>query len=379
MDKKNDFFTELTISSQIKISIVTKYFSAWANVMKKTKGDIAYIDLFAGPGSYADKNKTKSTPIIILNNVLKDNILKNKVKFLFNDKEKDYTNRLRVEIDSISNISELKYKIKIFNFSVGENIVTEFKKEKLIPTFLFIDPWGYKGLTLDLISSVLKNWGCDCVFFFNYNRINPGISNINPEIQKHIYAIFGEELGKKLENEVKTLSSNEREKIILKYLKEALKKINGKYTLHFKFKSESKNKTSHFLIFVSKKKLAYDIMKDIMAKESTHKYQGVATFEYNPYNDENENNLFPPKPIDDLKKELLEKYSGRTLSVEDIHEEHNIGTFYIKANYKSALLELEQENEIITNPQKRKKISGRLSMGDKVEITFKKNEIWKMF
>jgi len=34
-------------------------------------------------------------------------------------------------------------------------------------------------------------WGCDCVFFFNYNRINAGINN--PGVKKHMDALFGEE------------------------------------------------------------------------------------------------------------------------------------------------------------------------------------------
>src|SRR5207248_10024637 len=41
-------------------------------------------------------------------------------------------------------------------------------------TFLFVDPFGYKGLSLQLVNSVIKDWGCDCVFFFNYNRISMG-------------------------------------------------------------------------------------------------------------------------------------------------------------------------------------------------------------
>ncbi len=52
-----------------------------------------------------------------------------------------------------------------------------FEQMNLVPTFFFVDPWGYKGLSLRLINSVLKNWGCDCIFFFNYTRINMGLEN----------------------------------------------------------------------------------------------------------------------------------------------------------------------------------------------------------
>ena len=74
---------------------------------------------------------------------------------------------------------------------MGEEIVKMFEEMSLVPTLFFVDPWGYKGLSLRLVNSVLKDWGCDCIFFFNYNRINMGLSN--PFVKEHMNALFGEE------------------------------------------------------------------------------------------------------------------------------------------------------------------------------------------
>ena len=54
-----------------------------------------------------------------------------------------------------------------------------------------MDPWGYKGLSLRLINSVLRNWGSDCIIFFNYNRINMGLNN--EFVREHMDALFGAE------------------------------------------------------------------------------------------------------------------------------------------------------------------------------------------
>ena len=59
-----------------------------------------------------------------------------------------------------------------------------------MPTFRFIDPFGYRGLSLKIIKGVIKDGGSDCIFFFNYNRINAGISN--PVVTSHINALFGQ-------------------------------------------------------------------------------------------------------------------------------------------------------------------------------------------
>src|SRR6266700_505037 len=173
------FFDESTQQSRIKATIVRDYFWAWANVIlptaKRSHGRIAYIDLFAGPGRY--KDGTKSTPLLVLESAIADEHMREHLVTLFNDADKENTAALQKEIDNLPDIGKLKYKPQVEAEEVGDKIVAMFEEKSLIPTLFFVDPWGYKGLSLGLINSVLKNWGCDCVFFFNYNRINMGLNN----------------------------------------------------------------------------------------------------------------------------------------------------------------------------------------------------------
>jgi three-Cys-motif partner protein len=75
------------------------------------------------------------------------------------------------------------------NNEVGTEIVEHFESIKMVPTLFFVDPFGYKGLSLRLVNAVLKNWGSDCIFFFNYNRINMGVGN--DAVLQHMEALFG--------------------------------------------------------------------------------------------------------------------------------------------------------------------------------------------
>jgi three-Cys-motif partner protein len=83
------FFTKTTRQSIIKTKIVSKYFWAWAKVIipstKKGSNKIAYIDLFAGPGRYEDG--TKSTPLLILEQAIADQNLRDMLVTIFNDKD----------------------------------------------------------------------------------------------------------------------------------------------------------------------------------------------------------------------------------------------------------------------------------------------------
>src|SRR5690606_28030769 len=119
-----------------------------------------------------------------------------------------------------------------------------------LPILAFIDPWGYRGLTLDLVNRFLRDWGCDCIFFFNYARINAGLSN--QLVREHMNALFGATRAARLEATLEPLSPREREATIVNELAEALKQFGHRFVLPFCFKNESGKRTKHHLIFVSK-------------------------------------------------------------------------------------------------------------------------------
>lgn len=254
----DEFFKEAKEQSLVKTAIVSKYFWAWAKVIistaKRSNGKIAYVDLFAGPGRYEDG--TKSTPLLVLERAIADEDMRQMLVTVFNDLDGNNSRSLETAIRAIPGISSLKYTPQIYNHEVGEEIVKMFEQMSLIPTLFFVDPWGYKGLTLRLVNSVLKDWGCDCIFFFNYNRINMGLPNQFVDV--HLNALFGEERANNLRQRIKLLEPIERELTIVEELSEALQEMGGKYVLPFCFKNEKGTRTSHYLIFVSKHFKGYE-------------------------------------------------------------------------------------------------------------------------
>ena len=368
----NSFFDESQEQSQVKAEIVAKYFWAWARVIipsQRKKGNkIAYIDLFAGPGRY--KDGTRSTPLLILEKATQDADMRDMLVTLFNDKDSNYTQTLSQAIKSIPNVESLKYRPEVYNEEVGEEIVKLFEQMRLVPTLFFVDPWGYKGLSLRLINAVLKNWGCDCIIFFNYNRINMGLHN--EAVKEHIDALFGEERGDKLRQKLETLTPFERELTIIEAIVEALKEMGGQYVLPFRFRNSRGNRTSHHLIFVSKNVVGYGIMKEIMARDSSSTEQGVPSFEYNPAT-RNQSLLFErSRPLDDLADMLLDCFAGRTMTMTEIYDQHSVGKRYIKSNYKTVLSQMEAEGRISTSPpaEMRTRRHGEPTFGDKVTVTF---------
>ncbi len=321
-----EFFNESKEQSRIKSEIVSKYLWAWSKAIiptaKKKHGRIAYVDLFAGPGRYNDG--TKSTPLLVIEKAINDPEMSNMLVTIFSDGDQEKSRSLQNDINNIPEINKLKYKPKVYTNIVDEKMVEIFQSIRLIPTLSFFDPWGYKGLSCNLINAVIKDWGCDCIIFFNYNRINMGVTN--DKVTQHMEAIFGKGNTVKLRAEIGEMNASQRETAVLGCLSDTIRQLGGSYVLPFRFRSEHGKRISHHLIFISKHQRGYQIMKDIMAAVSTSDCQGVPSFEYSAIK---ETQLNLSMPIEELKDGLMDYFSGKTLSVSELYYEHNVNTHYV--------------------------------------------------
>lgn len=371
----NNFFDEQKEQSLVKATIVSKYFATWAQIMIHTqkrneknygreRGRIAYLDLFAGPGRY--REGSKSTPILVLEEALKDQEICERLVTIFNDKDEENVQSLEQTLYEFDGIENFAFMPQIMNREVGEEMVQLFDNLKLVPTLFFVDPFGYKGLSLKLINSVLKNWGCDCIFFFNYNRINMGVNN--EKVKQHMEALFGDERLTSLQDKIENLPSNERELTIVEELSQALKSYvednDDRYVLPFCFKNAKGNRTMHHLIFVTKHFRGYEKMKEIMAKESSSENQGVPSFEYSPATERQPLLFNLSRPLDDLGEMLLHQFAGQSIKMIDIYENHCVDTPFIKKNYKDILWQLEEDGKITADNHRKN------SFGDQVKATF---------
>ncbi|MCF6433151.1 three-Cys-motif partner protein TcmP [Leisingera sp. MMG026] len=356
------FFEERRDQSQVKARIVQKYFDAWSNiVVGATKrfggGKIAYIDLYAGPGRY--KDGAASTPLLVIEKAIQNDRIRDSFIAYLNDMDKDKSQTLAKEIAKLPGVETLKNQPVIGNDEIGQDAEKYFSETAIIPSFTFFDPFGYKGLSLKLVNGVIKDWGCDCVFFFNYNRINAGLTN--PLVKSHMDALFGEERADALRLKVSGANPAMRQEMVLEELSQALKEMGGKFVLPFRFKNEN-GKLTHHLVFVSKSFKGYKVMKDIMAKESSSSEQGVASFAYSPA-DETMPLLYGlSQPLEELEADLSTSYRGEKILFDKLFEEHSVDRPFLERHYKDVLMKLEDSGKIqVIDPKKKKRRKGTLA------------------
>lgn len=369
---QSKFFEERKDQSAIKAQIVEKYFHAWSRVIvptvKSRNGKLAYVDLYAGPGRYRDG--AASTPLLVLEKAISQSDVAERLITVFNDSNSDLSQTLQDEINKLDGVEALKNKPIVLNEDISDVYNSYLRDIKIIPTFSFFDPFGYKGLSLEILRSFISEWGCDTVFFFNYNRINAGINN--PAVEQHIDALFGKERAQNLRARLVGLVPAQREAVILEELANALKEMGGEYVLPFRFMDEKGNRASHFLVFVSKHRKGYEIMKDIMARESSVEDQGVPSFTYSPADASTPLLFSLIQPLDQLGDQLLERFAGVTLTMRDVYELHNIDTPFIAKNYKDVLRILESEGKVQTHPPASDRVhrKGQVTFADSVKVAF---------
>ena len=361
-----DFFDEPLEQSKVKSQIVAKYFDAWAHIIARhAEENIAYVDLFAGQGYYADG--TQSTPLLILKKAIENPKIGQKLIIEFNDQEVDYVESLRKAIYQLEGIGNLPNLPKLSNLKISKKIVERYDRMKLPPTLFFLDPWGYKGLSLDLIRITVKDWASECLLFFNYKRINMDLHKSS--VDQNINELLGRQRADKLREETKRMSPYKREEAILGALCRALEEMGGKYTLPFCFRDRKRDRTSHYLIHATKHPLGYGLMKEIMDKYSIRDEDEVPTFTFDP---KQQLTLNFGRPLRDLVDQLVQEFKGQKLKVRNIYEKHQEKTRFVKRNYKDALRTLEEEGRIeVDIPSKRRPIRhGKRTLGDDRIVTF---------
>jgi three-Cys-motif partner protein len=340
------FFDTPTVASTKKHRIVSKYVAGWANIVlpraKDREGKIMYADLFCGPGQYQDA--TPSIPLLILEHAIDTPALCEYLQPVFNDKNKDYITALEVRVAQLPGVERLRHQPKFRNRAVGRDIIPMIKRIN-VPTLFFADPWGYQGVSIDLIEAALSHWGSDFLFFFNYNRIN---MNLSSEVMNEpIDEFFSAERAAHLRTAISRLRPAQREEAILKAMMDAIKGL-GARAEKFTYRSETGTRTTHHLICVSKHLQGIALFKEISAKESTRFDDNVPSLDHNPGTDPTQGVLF--SPLTQLEDELVTTFAGKILTTEEIYHEHHNGRPYVIKNYRQALLHLEETGAVQIDP-----------------------------
>ncbi len=347
-----DFFDSQSDDSWLKTDIVYNHFASWLNIIgnatRQDRRTLAYVELLAGAGIFTDGNK--STPILVAEKVLSSPFA-NRFKFVLNEVKDAYADRLQANLTAIPGFASLRVPPVLTREDVTHNHRRFLDEIQGMPAVLFVDPWGYRGVSLALFDEFMSgaDMGRDAILFFNYRRVTAAVSN--ELFSQHMQVMFGRERAARLASDVEHLTGSRRELKVFSAIEEALKEVTP-LVQRFEFTKRGDN-----LIFLTRHSKGLDVVKSIMARRSEVDDEGVASFSYDsrPKPSMVQGSLFKePSKLDELRVDLLKRFAGQTISFQEIVQSHNVGTCYVRSNYRDILLQMEQRDEVSTDQPNRR-------------------------
>ncbi len=289
---------DLQPHTKAKHDILEAYLKAWIPILGRYNSRIVYIDGFAGPGIY--KGGEPGSPIIALQCAKQhQHRIKRNMTMVFIEKRKDRLENLKGELAKIDHSDNIETYFKEGEFE--ESIVSllddlETDGADLAPTFAFIDPFGFKGLPVELICRILSYRSTEVFVNYAIDSIVRFAKHPKKEIRSQIRRTIGRDLPPPLRHD-----ENRQGR-----LRRAYAKSLGECASFVRsFEMYDKNNSAKYdLFFASNESKGHEKMKEAMWSVDP-----VGDFRFSDATDTNQTVLFDEDPVAQLLNIILEKYA----------------------------------------------------------------------
>ena len=346
--------------TEAKHRMLRHYLNAWFPIIaSQAFNKILYLDGFAGPGVYLDGEP--GSPLIALEALTThphfNRFTKTEFVFVFIEADPPSYTSLQKEITKFwttqkdgkpDNITIELHNNEFAEIASQVVKVTHRPQNQIVPTFAFIDPFGWKGAPMAVIRDLLASDKCEILFSFMFDSVNRFSSSDIPITTSQLTELFGTERF----NEVEGLSTEERKNYLRDLYKRQLKEVGGfKYVRPFDLFDTDRGRTVNFLMFGTKHHKGLKVMKEAMWSLDPiggYLFHGFAG---------DQQMLFSPEPdITPLRAAMLDRFSGTTVSVRTIERFVIEETDYLTTHYKKQVLSaLEKEGSVrCVSPRKQR-------------------------
>jgi hypothetical protein len=213
---------------------------------------------------------------------------------------------------------------------------------KLAPTFAFIDPFGYKGLPLELIARIMANPRCECLINFMYESFT---RHANKErVQPEFDLLFATTEWRDI---LKVEDSRERYHLAVSLYRQQLMKRGGvKYARTFAM-FDRFNQPEYVLFFGTNSPKGLSVMKGAMWKADRLGGQF-----FSDWTDTNQTVLFDPGQQQGLRYELQRRFAGKGfMRIEELSDFVLFETAYSETSHLKQLTLMPMEKERVIEVQ----------------------------
>lgn len=238
-----------------------------------------------------------------------------------NEKQSSQKTSVILINDEFSNVIEL----------LLDNISTN--KVTLAPLFCFIDPFGFRGIPLNIIKKILSLPYTEVLFTFMARDINR--FHALKQEEQSLAELFGNK-------EWKKAIKKKGEESFLYFYKKTLKDNGIKFVIYFKMFESNRMGVIYYLIHASNNLKAVELMKERMKRISMDfTYFGP------------DNNKLGNEQIrltygyDEFGNNLCEVYRGKNVTFDKLREQTIDSNSFIEKEYRAIIKKLEKEKKVV--------------------------------
>ncbi|MGB8348363.1 MAG: three-Cys-motif partner protein TcmP [Ktedonobacteraceae bacterium] len=303
--------------TRAKHEILRLYLRAWLPIMATYNGRIIYLDGFAGPGKY--QGGEDGSPFIAIDTFLNHThaqIRNTEVLFLFIEQDHNRCEYLRQLLAQRTWPPKASFDVREGNFDETLTDLLdelESQRQRIAPTFAFIDPFGYSHTPMRTIQRLMSHPRCEVLITFMYEEINRFLTADYTNKASQYDGLFGTSKWRTIAQTA--LTPRERRDQLHNLYQDQLKQIAGiRYIRSFCMRNKHNN-IDYFLFFGTNSLKGMEKMKASMWKIDT-----LGTYEFSDNTDPNQLLLFSLPDYSILQRMLSDHFRGRTVSVEEVEE-----------------------------------------------------------
>jgi three-Cys-motif partner protein len=312
--------------TEAKHSILRKYLGAWFPKLS-WKGRLVFVDGFAGPGEYVGGEP--GSPIIALNALLehKANLASCEMKFLFVEERLDRLENLKEKLDSIDFPQNVQAQALHGTFAdvVGDVLdVVESGGHRLAPAFVMVDPFGPKGLPMDLMHRITAHPRSELLISLMYESMARWRNQ--PAFERHLDDLYGCP-------DWHEFDAERRKEFLHDLYVEQLKKGGMTFVRSFEMR-DSGNRTEYFLVFATKHIEGLKAIKRVMWSVDPS-----GQFQFSDATRRDQATLFEPEPDFQLLERLIRAtFGAASFRIESLAEFVWIETAFLDSHIRRPIL-----------------------------------------
>jgi three-Cys-motif partner protein len=378
-------FDQYTEQNRVKHAILSRYFEVYLTALRRTADAFHYVDGFAGPGTYADGEPGSPIQVLAL---LANQTLPASASFVEEDAELCATLGTTVASSAAATLFD-KPLVECARFSESIDVILKrpiYARYKNVATFAFVDPCGVNGLRMTDLGKIIRMRFGECLVFWNYDGLSRWVGGIfaGTHERTRLNEFFGDEqLASETLDRAKVAPNTALKEDALRqgYVR-AIRELSGaSFVLPFRFQSDARKRTSHYLIHLSNHPLAFRLMKEVMWRAST--VESFGTFEFVGSASEAQGKLFDTG-YDQARGEVLAALRVRAEPAKTFTQDWPLRPhdLLVADQYKKVVLDLERDGDIeildratgALKPAGRRLRAGKVTLGESCLVRLKESD-----